>query len=1071
MIRRLAYCIHPFNRSTYHRFLFIFLILGPFCLLAQEATIEEKKQSFRTYPFSDPSPVPEMGKIYPYFRFDGYSADSVRKDWTVVTLENPYIRVDITPEVGGKVWGAVEKSTGKPFVYYNKVVKFRDIAMRGPWTSGGIEFNFGAIGHAPTTSTPVDYLVRENEDGSVSCFVGAMDLASRTEWRVEIRLEPDKAYFETRSYWFNPTEMNTSLYHWMNGSADATDDLRYYFPGTTYIGHGGDAHPWPIHENGRNVSIYGNNDFGSYKSYHVLGEYTDFFGGLYQNQRFGFGHWSPYGDKPGKKIWIWGLSRQGMIWEDLLTDTDLGNRQYTEIQTGLLFNQAGAHSSRSPFKHLFFAPNGVERFGEIWFPVTGMSGMVDANKHGVLNVEIRKHDVLVEICPLRPMEEELILKADGKIVYRNLLHLTSLKTFRDSIRWNPEKAVDVTLGRNLLTYRSDRTETARLNRPVETGEAFDWSSAYGCYIDGAERARQRDHRGALERYLASLEKNAHYLPALAGASEIYYRRMEYEKALDAAKRALALDTYDADANYLYGIVNRKLGRPFDAKDGLGIASRSMKTRTASSVQLAEMAFMERDYASAIVYAERALDYNRYNLSALRVLALCERKQGREREAVKVFDRILGIDPLNHFARFEAYLLDSRPEPLMAFQSMIRNELPHETYLELAIAYFNLGLLDEAARVLEWSPSHPMADLWLAFLHDRVGDAVQSQRHLAKVQVASPYLVYPFRHETAEVLTWALQKKSHCKLWYYLALIHWSRGWDEAAKQYFLDCGDTPDFAPFYLARGNFLRMESVEYAMNDYRRALELDGDSWRCYHFLQNAYSELAQYDQALVYAQKGAETFPKNYILRYAYAEALLHNRRYEDCLSVLKDVQILPHEGARYGRETYRQACVLRALEFIQNQEYSHAGEMIERARLWPENLGVGKPYDVDTRVEDFLEGLCHERMDRPLQAQALYDQILADTEAHPESMNAGLYVAAMVLDRSGRRAEAERLLDGWKAAQPESLPAEWASARFHGRLEEAEAILKNIRTGVQGTPWNPVESDPHFTLVVEAARIVR
>jgi hypothetical protein len=28
-------------------------------------------------------------------------------------------------------------------VLYNNVVKFRDIAMRGPWTSGGIEFNFG----------------------------------------------------------------------------------------------------------------------------------------------------------------------------------------------------------------------------------------------------------------------------------------------------------------------------------------------------------------------------------------------------------------------------------------------------------------------------------------------------------------------------------------------------------------------------------------------------------------------------------------------------------------------------------------------------------------------------------------------------------------------------------------------------------------------------------------------------------------------------------------------------------------------------------------------------------------
>ena len=72
-------------------------------------------------------------------------------------------------------------------------MKFREIAMRGPWTSGGIEFNFGDIGHTPTTSTSVDYLTRTNPDGSVSCIVGALDLPSRTEWRVEIRLPRDKA--------------------------------------------------------------------------------------------------------------------------------------------------------------------------------------------------------------------------------------------------------------------------------------------------------------------------------------------------------------------------------------------------------------------------------------------------------------------------------------------------------------------------------------------------------------------------------------------------------------------------------------------------------------------------------------------------------------------------------------------------------------------------------------------------------------------------------------------------------------------------------------------------------------
>ena len=126
--------------------------------------------------------------------------------------------------------GAFEKRVGRAFIYFNRVVKFREIAMRGPWTSGGIEFNFGDIGHAPTTATPVDYVTRQNPDGSVSCIVGALDLASRTEWRVEIRLPADRALFETRSFWYNPTVLPTSLYHWMNAAAEADSMARSRSP-------------------------------------------------------------------------------------------------------------------------------------------------------------------------------------------------------------------------------------------------------------------------------------------------------------------------------------------------------------------------------------------------------------------------------------------------------------------------------------------------------------------------------------------------------------------------------------------------------------------------------------------------------------------------------------------------------------------------------------------------------------------------------------------------------------------------------------------------------------------------
>ena len=143
------------------------------------ATAREYNKIFKTYPFSDPDPIVKMGSIYPYYRFDGYTNKATDKEWKVVELENEFIKVMILPEIGGKIWGAWEKSTGKPFLYYNQVVKFRDIAMRGAWTSGGIEANYGIIGHTPNCATPVDYLVEKKEDGSVSCYIGTLDLLTQ----------------------------------------------------------------------------------------------------------------------------------------------------------------------------------------------------------------------------------------------------------------------------------------------------------------------------------------------------------------------------------------------------------------------------------------------------------------------------------------------------------------------------------------------------------------------------------------------------------------------------------------------------------------------------------------------------------------------------------------------------------------------------------------------------------------------------------------------------------------------------------------------------------------------------
>ena len=52
------------------------------------ATVPEYRKTIRTYPFSDPNPIAAVGRIYPYFRFDGYTDVAADRPWTAVELEN-----------------------------------------------------------------------------------------------------------------------------------------------------------------------------------------------------------------------------------------------------------------------------------------------------------------------------------------------------------------------------------------------------------------------------------------------------------------------------------------------------------------------------------------------------------------------------------------------------------------------------------------------------------------------------------------------------------------------------------------------------------------------------------------------------------------------------------------------------------------------------------------------------------------------------------------------------------------------------------------------------------------------
>ena len=997
------------------------LCIGVVAYQQGPAKVTEYKKVFKTYPFSDPDPIPEVGKVYPYYRFDGYTNTPVDKEWKVVELENDYIKLMILPEIGGKIWAAFEKTTGKSFVYYNQVVKFRDVAMRGPWTSGGVEANYGIVGHTPNCATPVDYVTMTKKDGSVSCVIGVLDLLTRTSWRIDINLEKDKAYFTTSSSWFNSSTFEQPYYTWMNTGIKAKGNLEFVYPGTKFIGHAGEYSDWPIDKKGRNLSFYEQNNFGEYKSYHVFGKYTDFFGGYYHDEDFGMGRYSNHDAKAGKKIWIWGLSDQGMIWDKLLTDTD---GQYVEVQSGRLFNQPASESSFTPFKNRGFTPHATDIWTEYWFPVLKTKGFVSANNYGALNVKNENGSLKIYFMPLQRINEEIVILDGDQVIYSKKADLKTMQLFADSIKTNAKNIV-VKIGNDKLVYDA-APAAGNISRPVKTPDDFNWNSVQGLYLQGKELIRQRMYPAAEVKLREALKADANYLPALTDLAMVLYRSMKYEEALENAKKALSVDTYDPAANYYYALINIRLGNITDAKDGFDIASQAVEYRSASYTQLAQLYLKESNFNRSEHYAKQAVDFNRYAIDAYELLAIIYRTQKNKASAEMMIDTIQKIDVLNHFARFEKYLWDASEKNRNEFISNIRNEMPGQTFLELACFYYNAGHNEEALKVIELAEPDAEILYWKAVLSkDSLNEGA-----------LKPGLVFPFRPESAEILQQIVTKTDNWLPKYHLALIQWSSNNIPAAKKLFDQCGDVPVYAPFYAARAKLFN--EGDRVLADLQKARDLDKNDWRYGRALVNYFIQHNQNDKALATADAEYKKFPSNYVLGMLYARALILNKQYPIADKLLSKIEVLPAEGATIGRQLYREAKLMLAVESMKAGNCKKAMQYITDSKLWPARLGSGKPYDedIDSRIEDWMSYECQVKTNKE-SAKQILDKILAykpsSEKARPTVNN---LVTAWALKAAGRADEGEKMLKDVVAKYPSDKVALWTLEAFNGNAPKLD-----------------------------------
>jgi tetratricopeptide (TPR) repeat protein len=162
--------------------------------------------------------------------------------------------------------------------------------------------------------------------------------------------------------------------------------------------------------------------------------------------------------------------------------------------------------------------------------------------------------------------------------------------------------------------------------------------------------------------------------------------------------------------------------------------------------------------------------------------------------------------------------------------MIRAELPHETYIELALTYMRWNADGDAIEVLKAAPDYPTVAYMLARLLRNAGRAEESAAQLAKAGAMSPAFVFPFREEEIPLYEWAaVERPDDWKPKYYLGLILWAKGRTQTAKDIFDQCSNV-DFGPFFLARAA-LRRDNPARALADYEKAVEVDPKTWRNWH------------------------------------------------------------------------------------------------------------------------------------------------------------------------------------------------------------------------------------------------
>ena len=756
--------------------------LGPETIWSQ-VKLSEQKWTIPTYQVMPPDKNPMFFKgesyqgaskvIYPYALNDMISNEKADHAWKALILENEYIKLCVTPEIGGKLYYGTDKTNNYNFFYKNNVVKPSNIGMTGAWVSGGIEWCV-IHHHRASTLLPVDYELAENADGSKTIWIGETEPRHRMRWTIGMTVFPGKSYYCNEVKILNPTPYTNTFLFWANVAAHTNKDYQVIFPPSvnTAVYHAKNSFThWPY-----STDVYNGEDFTkgvdlSYwvnsvhqDSYFAYDLKEDFMGAYDHGKETGTVHIGDHNIVKGAKLWEWGSGPQGQATEGLLTEKD---GPYVEIMVG-------AFSDNQP-DYSWIRPYEVKTFKQYWYPVKDIQGFKNANLNGAVNLEKRDGNkvFLGYYSTQKISKAKIVLKNRDKIIFEKTVEISPEKAFAELIPIkDPFEMTDLVTA--MINTENNETLVGYIPAPEKKVEKLpdvvkrpmlpkDIATIEELYLTGSRILQfYNPTLNAMDYFNEALKRDAGDIRTNVAVGNMKLKNGEYGLAQKYFRTAIKRLTKDytrpsnCEALYLEGLTLKTLGKYEDAIDTLYRATWDYAWHSAAYFQLAQISCLKGDFAKALDQINQSLSTNSLNNTAINLKASILRKLGKPDEAQFLLTPVLAADPLDFMAGNELYLLakmmkkPNTDELLTNLSRKMRGF--NQNYLELAVGYLNDGFPEESEDILRrFSGKDQMISYYLGYLQDKKGNKTEAVKFFHEASAQSVDYGFPFRLEDEKVL--------------------------------------------------------------------------------------------------------------------------------------------------------------------------------------------------------------------------------------------------------------------------------------------------------------------------------